>query len=350
MAKQRFLLPKPDTQLTLFAMCPLMLSGIGRNDAARHNHRCQVFCDFFCHIALVQLFATVHMNSEDQLTLDEIFEVIPSIVMMRYPAESGTAEKCLKIIRQLFGVLRHNGLEYITDVTPELLDDFYWMATRKKGFKEPTSTTAASRQWGVRSLFLILTDMGLWDGPDISGPTISREQGRTTRPMTEEEIKQIQVMTHNVLIPTGEELLLALALCGASPSEIAVVCTQDIDIDARLIQLWGESERTNQIDDWSLGVMSEAVMRIPDSTPMVVRPDLPIQRAAHTVTVRLNRLIRQAGFSSSAEFELTGVSIRLGAARKVFDSDGLEAAAIFLGNQSLDATAKALRYDWWAQN
>ena len=104
--------------------------------------------------------------------------------------------------------------------------------------------------------------------------------------MTEAEINQIQVMTHNVLVPTGEELLLALALCGASASEIAVVCTQDIDIDARVIQLWGESERTNPIDDWSLGVMDEAVMRIPDSTPMVVRPDLPIQRAAHTVTVR----------------------------------------------------------------
>ena len=138
-----------------------------------------------------------------------------------------------------------------------------------------------------------------------------------------------------ILENRGEELLLALALCGASASEIAVVCTQDIDIDARVIQLWGESERTNPIDDWSLGVMDEAVMRIPDSTPMVVRPDLPIQRAAHTVTVRLNRLIQQAGLSSSAEFELTGVSIRLGAARKVFESEGLEAAAIFLGNQSL---------------
>ena len=350
MAKQRFLLPKPDTQLTLFAMCPLMLSGIGRNEAARHDHRCQVINDFFCHVAVVQMFAAVHMNSEHQLTLDELFEVIPSVVMMRYPSESGTAEKCIKIIRQLFGVLRHNGVGYITDVTADLLDDFYWMATRKKGFKEPSSTTAASRQWGVRSLFSILADMGLWDGTDISGPTISREQGRTTRPMTEAEINQIQVMTHNVLVPTGEELLLALALCGASASEIAVVCTQDIDIDARLIQLWGESERTNPIDEWSLGVMDEAVIRIPDSTPMVVRPDLPIQRAAHTVTVRLNRLIQQAGLSSSAEFELTGVSIRLGAARKVFESDGLEAAAIFLGNQSLDATARALRYDWWAQN
>jgi hypothetical protein len=166
--------------------------------------------------------------------------------------------------------------------------------------------------------------------------------------MTESEINQMQVMTHNVLVPTGEELLLALALCGASAQEIAVVCTQDIDIDARLIQLWGVSERANPIDGWSLEVLDEAVIRIADSTPMVVRPDLPLQRAAHTLTVRLNKLVNQAGFSS--ETELTGVSIRLGAALRVFETDGLEAAAKFLGNQSLDATARALRYDWWAQN
>ena len=348
MAPQRIPLPMPGTQLTLFPMCPLMLSGIGRNLVCRHNHRCQVIPEFFCHVAVVQLFATVCMDSEKQPTLDELFEVIPSVVMMRYSSESGTAEKCIKIIRQLFGVLRHNGVEHITEVTTDLLDDFYWMATRKKGFQEPSSTTAASRQWGVRALFLILTDMGVWDGTDISGPTISREQGRSTRPMTESEINQIQVMTHNLLVPTGEELLLALALCGASAQEIAVVCTQDIDIDARLIQLWGPSERLNPIDGWSLAVLDEAVIRIADSTPMVVRPDLPLQRAAHTLTVRLNKLVNQAGFSS--ETELTGVSIRLGAARKVFETDGLEAAAKFLGNQSLDATARALRYDWWAQN
>jgi hypothetical protein len=95
---------------------------------------------------MVQLFATVHMDREKQPTLHELFEVIPSVVMMRYSSDSGTAEKCVKIIRQLFGVLKHSGVEYITDVTIDLLDDFYWMATRKRGFQEPSSTTAASRQ------------------------------------------------------------------------------------------------------------------------------------------------------------------------------------------------------------
>ena len=166
--------------------------------------------------------------------------------------------------------------------------------------------------------------------------------------MTDSEINQIQVMSHNVLVPNGDEILLALALCGGSASEIAGVCVEDIDIESSTIHFYGQSERLNPIDEWSRDVLREAVGRIAESTPIVVRPSLPLARASHSVTVRLNRLVSHAGFASTAE--LTGASIRLGAAYKVFSSDGLEAAAVFLGNQSLDATAKALRYDWWAQN
>ena len=338
----------PGTQLTLFSMCPLMLSGIGRNDAARHNHQCQELNDFFCHVAVIQQFAMARMDSGDPVSLEELIELLPSALVMRFPADNGTAAKCIKILRQLVATLQHNGVEYLHEITPEMLDDFFWMATRKNGFHEPSSATAALRQWCCRTVLALLVDMGLWEGGDITGPTISREHGRSTRPMTDSEINQIQVMSHNVLVPNGDEILLALALCGGSASEIAGVCVEDIDIESSTIHLYGQSERLNPIDEWSLEVMSEAVMRIPDSTPMVVRPDLPIQRAAHTLTVRLNKLVNQAGFSSDTE--LTGVSIRLGAARRVFETDGLEAAAKFLGNQSLYATARALRYDWWAQN
>jgi hypothetical protein len=31
----------------------------------------------------------------------------------------------------------------------------------------------------------------------------------------------------------------------------------------------------------------------------------------------------------------------------VLEAQGLEAAALFLGNNSLDATARMLRYEWW---
>lgn len=348
MAKQRFLLPKPDTQLTLFAMCPLMLSGIGRNDAARHNHQCQELHDFFCHVAVMQQFAMARMDSGDPVSLEELMELLPSALVMRFPADNGTAAKCIKIFRQLVATLQHNAVEYLHEITPEMLDDFFWMATRKNGFHEPSSATAALRQWCCRTVLALLVDMGLWEGGDITGPTISREHGRSTRPMTDSEINQIQVMSHNVLVPNGDEILLALALCGGSASEIAGVFVEDIDIESSMIHFYGHSERLNPIDEWSLDVLREAVGRIAESSPIVVRPGLPLARASHSVTVRLNRMVSHAGFASATE--LTGASIRLGAAYKMFSNDGLESAARFLGNQSLDATAKALRYDWWAQN
>jgi hypothetical protein len=189
--------------------------------------------------------------------------------------------------------------------------------------------------------------MGVWNGPDITGDTIEREHGRSSRPATPDEIEQIQIMATNVLVPSGDELLLALALCGGGASEIAVVCREDIDLDEGVIRFVGVNERVNRIPEWSQQVFEETVTHLPESTPLVVRPGLPLARATQSVTTRLNNLMKRAGFSRVSD--MTGVSIRLGAAQQILATEGLEAAARFLGNQSLDLTAKSLRYDWWAQ-
>jgi hypothetical protein len=345
---QRFLVPTRGAQLRLFNPCVP-----GGTDIGHGNSTPQVGCgqsesQFWNHISALQSFSSVYMATDKQLELRQLVEVIPGVLSIRFSSNSGTYAKCLKIVRQFFAVTNHFGVEYLSDLTPELLDDFYWMPSRRHGYQEPSSATAANRQWAVRALFEVLKEMDLWDGTDISGETISREYVRSSRPATKEELRHIQVVSRNVLIPNGDELLVALALCGGSASEIAAVCTENIDFVSRTIQFTGASQRLNNISEWAFDVLSEAAAKIPESTPMVVRPGLALQRAAHSVTVRLNRLITQAGFSTKND--LTGVSIRLGAARAVLDTDGLEVAAIFLGNQSLDATAKALRYEWWVHS
>ena len=45
---------------------------------------------------------------------------------------------------------------------------------------------------------------------------------------------------------------------------------------------------------------------------------------------------------------MTVRSIRFAAARKVFEAEGIEAAARFLGTPSLDTAADAVGYDWRA--
>ena len=345
---QRFLVPTHGAQLRLFNPCASGGADIRNGDVTPHIFLGQSASPFWNHISVLQSFFVVYMEDDKQLELRELVEVIPGVLSLRYSSNSGTSAKCIKIARQFFAVMNHFGVEYLSDLTPEFLDDFYWMPSRRHGYQEPSSATAANRQWAVRTMFDVFREMGLWDGTDISGETISREYVRSSRPAIKEELRHIQVVSRNVLIPNGDELLVALALCGGSASEIAAVCTEDIDLVSHTIQFTGASQRLNNIDEWSFDVLSEAVTKIPESTRMVVRPGLAPQRAAHSVTVRLNRLITQAGFSTKND--LTGVSIRLGAARAVLDTDGLEVAATFLGNQSLDATAKALRYEWWVRS
>jgi hypothetical protein len=56
-------------------------------------------------------------------------------------------------------------------------------------------------------------------------------------------------------------------------------------------------------------------------------------------------VMRMTGFRSGSGVKAK--SIRLGAAMVVLEAEGLEVAALFLGNNSLDATARMLRYEWW---
>lgn len=341
---QRLLVPTHGAQHSLLNSRALDGTAAWRADLTLHHFLGQSALEFWHHISTLHGFCAVYMKSDEQLELQKLVDVLPSVLSVRYSSDGGTSAKCIKIARQFFAVLNHFGVEHLSDITPEHLDDFYWMPSKRHSYQEPSSATAANRQWAVRAIFAVLREMGLWSGGDISGDTIAREYGRSSRPATMEELRQIQVASHNVLIPNGDELLVALALCGGSASEIAAVCAEDIDLVSHMIRFSGISQRLNQIDEWSFDVLKEATTKIPETIPMVVRPGLTSDRAAHSVTVRLNRLITLAGFSTKDE--LTAASIRLGAARALLETDGLETAATFLGNQSLDATARALRYEW----
>ena len=77
---------------------------------------------------------------------------------------------------------------------------------------------------------------------------------------------------------------------------------------------------------------------------LCVNEGLPLDRATHSVTVRLRDVIRSAGLASKPL--VTARSIRLATAEQVRQASGIEAAARFLGNNSLDATATALAYRW----
>lgn len=277
--------------------------------------------------------------------LREIEKALMSLIFVRYPSENGTREKVAKLLRQFFIFLDAEGCEVLDDIQEVNLEDFYWWSVRRGGIVEPSAATAANRQWAVRVFFEVLRGIGMWSGPDLTGESIKREGGESARPASDEQIQRLKSISANVITPNGDEILVALALSGGNPGEIAQVRVSDLDLVSGHVHFRGDSERINQLDAWAQEVLEVVVLRATSAGPLAVRPDLPLAKASHSVTVRLNRIILHAGLSRKAG--LTGASIRLGAAKAVLDREGLEAAARFLGNNSLDLTARALGYRWW---
>jgi integrase len=299
--------------------------------------------NFFDRVRCLHLFSEVLLGSAGRVRLEDLYEPVVSAISMRLPLAS-SAEKCIKIVRQFLVVQVRSGVEYLSDISEGDVQDFLWMATKRSGFRDPSSSTARNRQWAIKTLFSICTEMGVWDGRDICGDQIEREDGGSSRPFTADELLKVKDHAYVPLWPNGDELLLALSLCGGGPSEVAAACLDDVDFSTSTIRFWGPAERVNPVDPWSLEIFRAVKAKGEGSQPLVVGPELPLSRATQSVTVRLNRLVAHAGFARAKD--LTGSSIRLGVARQILDLDGLEAAARFLGKTSLDRTAAALFYRW----
>ena len=121
----------------------------------------------------------------------------------------------------------------------------------------------------------------------------------------------------------------------------------DVDVDAGSVAFSGAAARVGPLDAWGI----ETVLRFVRNNPPIpvdglvcVSAATSPSRAAHAVTVRLGQVLRDAGLSGRPG--VTARSIRLTTANRILRTEGIEAAARFLGAPSLDSTAEALGYRW----
>ena len=148
---------------------------------------------------------------------------------------------------------------------------------------------------------------------------------------------------------SGLGVLVAAARSGGTPKEIAALRLGDVDLEAATVAFGGPEARVNPLDGWSVKMMRRFLANQrsePRGTGdlLCVSDGSDPVRAAHSVTVRLGTVLRDAGLKGRPG--VSARSIRLTTARRVLDSDGIEAAARFLGVPSLDTAAAALRHDW----
>lgn len=261
-----------------------------------------------------------------------------------------TAQKVVKEAKALFRYLRARGAECLSDVTPELVSEWLCAARLHRGsHRPPAQSTVKNRQWAARSAFETAEFLGAPIDPHalIGEPVARPSEFVSARPLTDEEARHLRANIDADLLSSGS-LLIAFALAGGSATEIAAVRLRDLDLDAGTVAFGGEFARVNPLGEWSARVVRLWLLNQPslpnDDDLLCVGEGLGAGRAAHSVTVRLSRLLRDVGLAGRPG--VTARSIRLNTAREVLEAEGIEAAALFLGNVSLDTTAASLRHDW----
>ena len=268
----------------------------------------------------------------------------------RYPNER-TAVKAVGEARRLFRYLRAYGSVCWEDVDSGLVWAWCWEARRDRSgrHRRVAQSTARNRQWAALAAFGEAARLGAPINPTVLvGERVARPSGHTSsRPLTAGEAQHLRANADADLLSSGLPLV-AIAYAGGSATETACVRLRDVDLDAGTVAFGGESARVNPLGEWPARVIRLWLLNRPDPLSdddlLCVGEGLKTEQAAHSVTVRLSRLLRDVGLAGRPG--VTARSIRLTAAREVLEAEGIEAAARFLGSVSLDTTAASLRHDW----
>ena len=289
------------------------------------------------------------MFERDEQSLAEWESLVLRAVEQRYTNER-TSEKVVAEAMRLFVYLHKRGVKKWDQLTANVVVEWCWAARRNhktKGVHRRAATaTARSRQWVARTVLQEARSLGaLIEPAELIGVNIKRSHAfLSTRALTDDEAELVRVYADSGHVISRRALMVAFAFAGGTHSEIAAVRMCDVDVGAGTVAFSGEAARIGALDAWG----SDVVRRYLRKHTHIEHDELlcTTQSAdpAHSVAVRLGHVLDDAGLKG-----LPGVSarsIRLTTARAILDSDGIEAAALFLGSPSLDTTAEALGHRW----
>lgn len=298
---------------------------------------------------LVQAASELVMSSS--LRLEQWRSVVVGAVRERYRHNARTAQKVAAEATRLFRFLAACGAECWSDVTSALVLEWCWAARRDRSgvHRRTAPATARNRQWTALAVFREAAALGVPIDPEtLVGERIARPRKvESARPLTDEELASARSHADTGLGVSRRPLLLALAAAGGTASEIATVRWSDINLDAGTVSFRGAAARTCPLDEWGIATVRQFMQNHPasDTAELVgVTTGSPPERAAHSVTVRLGQILQDADIAGRPG--VTARSFRLTSARKILDSDSIEAAARFMGSVSLDTVADALGHDW----
>ena len=220
--------------------------------------------------------------------------------------------------------------------------------TNDGSFRPATAGTARYKQQIARAVFEEAAALGAAVDPHTAaGDRIARLKPKPIRPLTDPEFDRVRSLVNHAPKGSRQGAVVALATAGGTATDIAPLRARDINLDQATVALAGNPPRTGRLNDWAKAMLQRYLRdnnAAADDAPLCISKRSTPEREVEAVSAHLRRVLRAADL-----YGLEGVtadSIRLHAARKVLDSEGIVAAARFLGWKSLDRTAETLNHHW----
>lgn len=277
--------------------------------------------------------------------------VVVEALRVRYGRNEQTAAKVIVEALRLFAYLAARGAVRWNDVTAQLVVQWCWAASpdRSGRYRRAAQATARNRQWAALAAFETASELGAPVDPRVLvGERIPRPSGSVSaRPLKFAEADAVRVHADGGLVASRRSVMVALSFAGATATEAAGVRRCDVGTAAAQVWFSGDAARWGPLDGWSAATVGRFLANNPPLRPderLCVTDRLDARRAAHSVTVQLGQVLQAAGIAGRPG--VTARSIRLTTARRILDTDGIEAAARFLGAVSLDTVADALGHLW----
>ena len=275
---------------------------------------------------------------------------VQQALALRWSGEGRTSGRMLADARELLEELAAAGVEpSAAEVAHKLVVRWCWRSCADGGsYRRARPSTARLRQSIARAVFEEASRLGAPVDPDaVVGDPIARPAAKAVRALTGAEVRRVLKWVETAPPGSRQPLVLAFASAGGTATEIAKVRIGAIDLDNATVNFTGDAARVGKLDAWGVRVVRRYLRDnspVAAGVPLCVSTRTTSEREVESVSWHLRRMLKTAGL-----YELEGVSadsIRLNAARRVLDTDGIVAAARFLGWRSLDRVADVLGHNW----
>ena len=283
-------------------------------------------------------------------------ELILAEIATVYDPASRTGKKIASHVAWMLRYFQLRSITVWSEVTAAITSEWYWAATRRPDGTpvDPSVNTARNRRWMACLAFEAAAKLGAQIDPAAAaGKKIQQPSDidASPRPLDDDEDERICAFGDPGGLPTKRSVVVAASRAGASVEDLINLRAADVNLDAATIRFSGKTERLCDLDAKSVKIIARYLDANPDTAPddlLCVKSTTAPERARESVHTQLCNVIREAGFAHHPD--IAGRSLRLTAARRAFERDGIEAAARLLGSPSLDGTARSIDHDWQHQD